>query len=152
MSSCFDYRTRAIISPLLITIHSSILTICKGRIFWKNLLEKTFLTFKKWVKNIQTEGYNGACTVDEFWLFNKGIVNFVALPWKIENPYCHFDRFWSCGPWWNIDRRTFGSSAQWFLFSSVWCETIWPVFRHCIYVRTVSCFPCWSPLVFWNIN
>ena len=25
--------------------------------------EKTFLTFKKWVKNIQTAGYNGASTV-----------------------------------------------------------------------------------------
>ena len=37
-------------NPLLITNRSWILTIHKGRIFWKNLLEKTFLTFKKWVK------------------------------------------------------------------------------------------------------
>jgi hypothetical protein len=27
------------------------------------LLEKTFLTSKKWVKNIQTAGYNGEHTV-----------------------------------------------------------------------------------------
>ena len=46
-------------NPLLITNSSWILTIHKGRIFWKKLLEKTFLTFKKWVKNIQTPGYNG---------------------------------------------------------------------------------------------
>ena len=45
-------------NPLLIRNRSRILTIHKGRIFWKNLLEKTFLTFKKWVKNIQTTGYN----------------------------------------------------------------------------------------------
>ena len=49
---------------LLITNRSWILTIHKGRIFWKkNSNEKMFLTFKKWVKNIQTAGYNGACRV-----------------------------------------------------------------------------------------
>ena len=37
------YRTRAIIT------RSWILTINKGRIFWKNLLKRKFLTFKKWV-------------------------------------------------------------------------------------------------------
>ena len=26
-----------------------------------------FLDFKKWVKSIQTAGYNGACTVDSEW-------------------------------------------------------------------------------------
>ena len=30
----------------------------------KKPLKKTFLAFKKWVKNIQTAGYNGARTVD----------------------------------------------------------------------------------------
>jgi hypothetical protein len=50
-------------NQLLIRNRSWIVTIHKDRIFWKNLLEKTFLTFKKWVKNIQTEGYNGARTV-----------------------------------------------------------------------------------------
>ena len=29
----------------------------------KKLLEKSFLTFKKWVEKIQTTGYNGALTV-----------------------------------------------------------------------------------------
>ena len=53
-------------NPLFITNHSWILTIHKDRIFWKKLLEKTFLTFKKWVKNIQTVGYNGARTVIQF--------------------------------------------------------------------------------------
>ena len=37
---------------LLITNRSWILTLHKGRIFRKNLIEKTFLTFKKWVKII----------------------------------------------------------------------------------------------------
>ena len=34
-----------------------------ARILRKKLLEKTFFDFKKWVKNIQTAGYNGARTV-----------------------------------------------------------------------------------------
>ena len=50
-------------NPLLIRNRSGILTINKDIIFWKNLLEKTFLASKKWVKNIQTAGYNGACSV-----------------------------------------------------------------------------------------
>jgi hypothetical protein len=50
-------------NPLLIRNRSWILAIHKDRIFWKNLLEKTFLASKKWVKNIQTAGYNGARTV-----------------------------------------------------------------------------------------
>ena len=41
------YRTRAI----------------KADFSEKNLLEKMFLTFKKWVKNIQTAGYNGTYTI-----------------------------------------------------------------------------------------
>ena len=49
--------------PLLIANRSWILTIHKDRIFWKNLHEKTFLTFKKRVNNIQTAGYNGARTI-----------------------------------------------------------------------------------------
>ena len=50
-------------NPLLIRNRSWILTIHKDRIFWKNLLEKMFFTFKMWLKNIQTSGYNGAGTV-----------------------------------------------------------------------------------------
>ena len=46
-----------------IITRSGILTVHKGRIFLKNLLEKMFLNFKKWVKSIQTTGYNGARTV-----------------------------------------------------------------------------------------
>ena len=36
----------------------------KAEISEKNLLGITFLTFKKWVKIIQTVGYNGTRTVD----------------------------------------------------------------------------------------
>ena len=35
----------------------------KARILRKKTFEKTFLDFKKWVKSIQTKGYNGARTV-----------------------------------------------------------------------------------------
>ena len=49
---------------LLIRNHSWILlTIHKARILRKKPLEKMFLYFKKWVKSIQTAGYNGARTV-----------------------------------------------------------------------------------------
>ena len=41
----------------------TVLTIHKSRILRKKPLEKTFLDFKKWVKSIQTAGYNGARTV-----------------------------------------------------------------------------------------
>ena len=50
-------------NPRLIRNHSWILTIHKARILRKKLLEKTFLDFKKWVKTIQTAGYNDARTV-----------------------------------------------------------------------------------------
>jgi len=50
-------------NPLLIRNRSWILTIHKARILRKKPLEKTFLNFKKWVKSIQTAGYNGARTV-----------------------------------------------------------------------------------------
>ena len=59
-------------NPLLIRNPSWLLTIHKGRLFWKKLLEKTFLTFKKWVWNIQTASYNGAHTViDSRWLSRR---------------------------------------------------------------------------------
>ena len=35
-----------------------------GQKFTKKLLIKTFLNFQNGVKNIQTAGYNGACTID----------------------------------------------------------------------------------------
>ena len=50
-------------NPFLIRNHSWILTIHKARILRKHPLEKTFLHFKKWVKSIQTAGYNGLHTV-----------------------------------------------------------------------------------------
>ena len=50
-------------NPLLIRNRSWILTIHKAKILRKKPLEKTFLGFKKWVKRIQTAGYNGARTV-----------------------------------------------------------------------------------------
>ena len=50
-------------NPLLIRNRSWILTIHKFRILRKKPLQKTFLNFKKWVKSIQTAGYNGARTV-----------------------------------------------------------------------------------------
>ena len=51
-------------NPLLMRNRSWIQTIHKARILIKKPLEKTFLDFKKWVKSIQTAGYNGARTVD----------------------------------------------------------------------------------------
>ena len=53
-------------NPLLIRNHSLILTIHKVRFLRKKPLEKQFLDFKKWVKSIQTAGYNGARTVVKF--------------------------------------------------------------------------------------
>jgi hypothetical protein len=50
-------------NPLCIRNRSWILTIHKARILRKKPLEKTFLAFKKWVKSIQTAGYNGTRTV-----------------------------------------------------------------------------------------
>ena len=50
-------------NPLLIRNCFWILTVHKARILRKKPFEKTFLDFKKWVKNIQTAGYNGARTV-----------------------------------------------------------------------------------------
>ena len=35
----------------------------KARILTKKPIEKTVLDLKKWVKSIQTAGYNGACPV-----------------------------------------------------------------------------------------
>ena len=50
-------------NPLLIRNHSCILTIHKAGILRKKPLEKTSVDFRKWVKSIQTAGYNGARTV-----------------------------------------------------------------------------------------
>ena len=48
---------------LLVRNRSWILTIYKDKIFQKTLLENKEMVFKKWVKSIQTAGYNGARTV-----------------------------------------------------------------------------------------
>ena len=63
-------------NPLLIWNRSWILTIHKVRILQKKLLEKSFLTFKKWVEKIQTAGYNGAGTAFTFstWLIIKKVL------------------------------------------------------------------------------
>ena len=50
-------------NQLLIRNRSWILTIHKARILRKKPIEKTFLDFKKWVKSIQTTGYNSPCMV-----------------------------------------------------------------------------------------
>ena len=72
---CSDYRISSHVlyvpyarhhNPLLIRNRSWILTIHKSRILRKKPLEKTFLDFKKWVKRIQTAGYNGARMVFHF--------------------------------------------------------------------------------------
>ena len=60
---CLDIPYARHYNPLLIRNRSWILTIHKARILRKKPLEKTFLDFKKWVKSIQTAGYNGARTV-----------------------------------------------------------------------------------------
>ena len=53
----YKYRMGAIIT------RSWILTIHKGKIFWKKLLKNTLITFKKWVKNIQATDYSSVRTV-----------------------------------------------------------------------------------------
>ena len=58
----FSFEQNMYRTPASIT-RSWILTIHKARILRKKTLEKTFLDFKKWVKNIQTAGHNGARTV-----------------------------------------------------------------------------------------
>ena len=65
---------------LLIRNRSWILTIHKTKILRKKPLEKTFLDFKKWIKSIQTAGYNGACTVDRTYLLyiHIGYINSIA--------------------------------------------------------------------------
>ena len=55
------YRIRAMIT------RSWILIIHKARILRKKTPDKMFLDFKKWVKSIQTAGYNGVCTVFKQW-------------------------------------------------------------------------------------
>ena len=59
----------------------------------KKAFEKTFLDFKKWIKSIQTAGYNGACTVFQFYKmylymfsFDKNLTNLVPLSYKLYNP------------------------------------------------------------------
>ena len=72
-------------NPLLITNCSWILTLHKGR---------TFLTFKMWVKNIKTAGYNGARTVFETqhvqnWWATKDIKKkSFGLIWLKFTSYC----------------------------------------------------------------
>ena len=57
---------------LLIRNCSWILTIHKTKIIRKKPLEKTFFNFKKWVKSIQTAGYNGARTVCIYCIVSHG--------------------------------------------------------------------------------
>ena len=74
-------------NPLLIRNQSWILTIHKDR---KKPLEKTFLVFKKWVKNIQTAGYNGARTVYE----NYNVIAFKSCIQKFTvNEWVNFPSF-----------------------------------------------------------
>ena len=40
----------------------------KDKIFWKNLLKNKELVFENGVKNIQAAAYNGARTVNEFFV------------------------------------------------------------------------------------
>ena len=70
-----NYRTHATITRFwLETALEYQPYIHKARILWYKPLEKTFFDFKRWVKNIQTAGYNGARTVN-------GIISEVQL-WK----------------------------------------------------------------------
>ena len=56
------------------------------RIFLKNALENKEMVFKKWVKNIQTEAYNGALTVYELKLMSN-LAKFHYWPNNIHKPY-----------------------------------------------------------------
>ena len=50
-------------NPLLIRNRSRILTIHKGRIFWKKLLQNREIVFQNGVKRMQAAAYNDARTV-----------------------------------------------------------------------------------------
>ena len=45
----------------------------------KNLLENKEMVFKNGVKNIQTAGYNGSCTVVIFTMFNFNLIAFPRI-------------------------------------------------------------------------
>ena len=66
-------------TPLLIRNRFWIHTIHKARILRKKPIEKTFFNFKKWVKSIQTAGYNGALTVYCLWLEESQLTNSVTV-------------------------------------------------------------------------
>ena len=86
-------RTCTVSGPLLIRNCSWILTIHKARILRKKPLEKTFLDFKKWVKGIQTAGFNGGLTVI-IWTCGHGTVlfafwTFCFFVWGVVRPPSH---------------------------------------------------------------
>ena len=87
-------------NPLLIRNRSWILTIHKVRILRKKPLEKTFLDFKKWVKSIQTAGYNGALTVPkmvQLWSLIKNNPNvfFISFTFYYYQESFRKQQFWS---------------------------------------------------------
>ena len=86
---------------LLIRNRSWILIIHKARILRKKLLNKSFLTFKKWVEKIQTAGYNGARTV--YQLSSLYSPQICAINPMIQNSlksiHSEFFEFYSSQPW-----------------------------------------------------
>ena len=79
-------------NPFLIRNRSWILTIHKDKVVWKNLPENKKMVLKKWVKNIQTAGYDGVSTVSTFAIlldyFSHNIDSgffVIAELWKIAN-------------------------------------------------------------------
>ena len=74
-------------NPLLIINRSWILTVHKVRILRKKLLKNVF-GLQKWVKSIQTAGYNCACTVIER---SQPTKSFQTHMWNLyENIFQHY--------------------------------------------------------------
>ena len=63
LSTLFEYRTRAIITRSWLETALEYWPYIRTEFSEKNLLENKEMVSKKWVKNIQTAGYNGARTV-----------------------------------------------------------------------------------------
>ena len=73
LGSKFNVPYARLYNPLLNTNHTY------RQNFLKNFLEKTFLTFKMWMKNIKTEGYNGLCMVFTIIIIGKQFFFFGLL-------------------------------------------------------------------------
>ena len=110
-SSCVSVESITYRTPAIIT-HSCILTIHKARILRKKPLEKTFLDIKKWVKIIQTAGYNGASTVVSCTRLNKIYWNLSKKYWKSDWSFKKVDSVWQNTQWNQLSNAHAGCDHQ----------------------------------------